>query len=176
MKKLLFVAVISLFSLSSMNAQTFKIGGSVGIPVGDGSDFYTVAVGVDAYYYFTDIDDFVNLGVTSGFRNFFGEDFTAVGITIEASDLQFVPIAAAARLKLLDMLSAGLDIGYAIGVSNNFDGGFYLKPVVSLDINDAIEVFTSYESVFAGSGFENGYYDSGDFYLGNINAGILFQF
>ena len=56
---------IATVSLTSMNAQTFKIGASLGLPAADASDFTSFVLGVDTYYYFTDIDAPVEFGLNA---------------------------------------------------------------------------------------------------------------
>lgn len=56
-----------------------------------------------------------------GYNHFFGED--------DFDDIQFLPVAATARLGLA-VLELGLDLGYAIGLSDGNDGGFYYRPKV----------------------------------------------
>jgi hypothetical protein len=165
MKKLLLVTVVALFSMTSMNAQTFKVGASIGIPVADAADISTFVLGVDAYYYFTNVDAVVELGATAGFRNFFGDDIEILNQTIEIDDGQFLPLAAAARLKLFGILSGGADLGYALGINDGNDGGFYFRPVVGIDIADTIELNASYENI-SNDGVN----------LGNLNIGVLFEF
>ena len=165
MKKLLLVTVVALFSMTSMNAQTFKVGASIGIPVADAADISTFVLGVDAYYYFTNVDAVVELGATAGFRNFFGDDIEILNQTIEIDDGQFLPLAAAARLKLFGILSGGADLGYAVGINDGNDGGFYFRPVVGIDIADTIELNASYENI-SNDGVN----------LGNLNIGVLFEF
>jgi len=177
MKKLFLFMTLALFALN-VNAQdevsdtsgaksngTFKIGASIGIPVADAADISTFVLGVDAYYYFTSIDAFLELGVTAGFRNFFGDDIEIGGLTVEVDDVQFLPLAAAARLKLFGIVSGGADIGYAIGINDGNDGGFYFRPVVGIDIADTIELNASYENI-SNDGVN----------LGNLNVGVLFEF
>ncbi|OBQ56646.1 hypothetical protein JJL45_12370 [Tamlana sp. s12] len=163
MKKLLFTSIFGLFALISMNAQTFKVGGSVGVPLSDASDFSSVVVGADVYYYFTNIDQFISIGGNVGFRNFFGKEYDGV-LNLESEDSLFLPVAGAARVKLFGLFSGGVDLGYAFGLSDFLDGGFYVKPVVSVDVADIIEVFVSYENI---SDYVN---------YGNLNCGVLFQF
>ena len=164
MKKLFLCAAIAVFSVSAMQAQTFKIGGTVGLPVADASDLSTFVLGIDAYYYFTDIDAFIEIGATAGFRNFFGKDFEFFGETISVDDAQFLPIAAAGRVKIFGLLSGGLDIGYAVGINSGNDGGFYFRPVVGFDIADTIELNASYESI-----------SNNGVTLGNLNIGVLIE-
>ena len=160
MKKLLLVAALAVFSFSSMNAQTFKIGASLGLPAADAADISTFVLGVDAYYYFTNIDAPVELGLNAGFRNFFGDDIDG----FEIEDGQFLPLAAAARLKLFGIVSGGADLGYAVGINDGNDGGFYFRPVVGIDIADTIELNASYESI-----------SNDGVTWGNINLGILLE-
>jgi len=158
MKKLLFVTAIAVLSLTSMNAQTFKVGATAGVAVSDAGDVADWALGVDAYYYFTDIDAPIEFGATAGFRNFFmSEDVF--------DDGQFLPVAAAARLKLFGIVSGGADLGYAVGINDGNDGGFYYRPVVGIDIADTIELNVSFESI-----------SNDGVTWGNLNAGILFEF
>lgn len=164
MKKLVCIAIIALFGVTNMQAQTFKIGATVGIPGADASDVSTFVLGIDAYYYFTNIDAFIEIGATAGFRNFFGDEISVFGESIELDDAQFLPLAVAARLKLFGIVSGGADLGYAVGLSDFLDGGLYFRPVVGFDIADRIELNVSYETIF----------DAGTW--GNLNAGILFQF
>ena len=165
MKKLCLAAIIAVFSVTAMQAQTFKLGATVGIPAADASDISTFVLGIDAYYYFTDIDALIQIGATAGFRNFFGDDIEVLGQTFSIDDGQFLPLAAAGRVKIFGLLSGGLDIGYAVGINDGNDGGFYFRPVVGFDIADTIELNTSYESI-----------TNDGVTWGNINVGVLFEF
>jgi len=158
MKKLLFVTVIVVLSFTTMNAQTFKIGASAGVAASDAGDIADWALGVDTYYYFTDVDAILELGVNAGFRNFFMSDDAF-------EDGQFLPLAAAARIKLFGILSGGVDLGYALGINDGNDGGVYYKPVVGIDIADTIELTASFESI-----------SNDGATWGNINFGILLEF
>jgi len=148
----------------SGNAQTLKIGGSVGLPAADAADISSFVIGVDVYYYFTDVDEFLEIGGTAGFRNFFGEEVEVLGETFDVDDAQFLPIAAAARLKLFGIFSGGADVGYALGISDGLDGGFYFRPVVGIDLADTVELTASYESISDAATW------------GNFNVGIYFEF
>ena len=165
MKKLFLCAVIAVFSVASMQAQTFKIGATLGLPVADASDISTFVLGVDAYYYFTDIDALIEIGATAGFRNFFGEDIEIGGQSFAIDDGQFLPLAAAGRVKIFGLLSGGVDVGYALGINDGNDGGFYFRPVVGFDIADTIELNASYESI-----------TNDGVTWGNLNVGVLFEF
>lgn len=161
MKKTILILCFALFGLSNMNAQTFKIGASAGIPMADAADITSFVLGVDAYYYFTEKDAFFQLGLNAGFRNFFGD--TIIG-NVSIDDGQFIPVSAAARLKFFGIFSGGADVGYAIGISDYLDGGFYIRPVVGVDILNILELNLSYENI------------SDEATWGNLNVGFLFQF
>lgn len=166
MKKLNFLFVIAIFSFTSLNAQgVFKLGANVGIPAADASDYFGFTIGVDAYYMLGKEDALFNFGPTAGFRNFFAKSFDFGGESIKGDDGQFLPLAGAARIKLVGILNAGADIGYAVGINSGNDGGFYFRPIVGIDIADTIEINVSYESITKDS-----------VTWGNINAGILFEF
>ena len=161
MKKLVVLLAITWFGLSNLNAQEFKIGASIGVPLADAVDFSSFVLGVDAYYYFTKQDAFFQFGANVGFRNFFIDDDIEF---IELKDGQFLPLSAAARLKIFGVLSAGADVGYAVGISDYLDGGFYIRPIVAVDVLDILELNMSYESISDAATW------------GNFNVGFLFQF
>lgn len=161
-----------------MGAQTFKIGPSISTAVGDTGDAHGLVIGADAYYYFTNIDSFINLGATAGFRAFTGEkDFNDIGF--EIPNQSYIPLGLAARLKLFGLLSGGLDAGYAFGLSD-IDGGFYFRPVVGFDIADAIELFACFE--YISNGTDNPFDDfpqggqQFDIDYTSVGIGILFEF
>jgi len=158
MKKLVVLFVIAVFGYTATAQGVFKIGATAGVAVSDAGDVADWALGVDAYYMFEKVDAVINFGPTVGFRNFFmSED--------AFDDGQFLPVAAAARLKLFGILTGGADLGYAVGINDGNDGGFYYRPVVGIDIADTIELNVSFESI-----------SNDGVTWGNLNAGILFEF
>lgn len=161
MKKLFILVAIAWFGVSNLNAQEFKIGASFGLPAADAADISSFVLGIDAYYYFTKQDAFFQLGANVGFRNFFGDEIIG---DISIDDGQFLPISAAARLKIFGVLSAGADVGYAVGITDYLDGGFYVRPIVAVDVLDILELNMSYESISDAATW------------GNFNVGFLFQF
>ncbi|SDS22793.1 hypothetical protein SAMN04515667_1699 [Formosa sp. Hel1_31_208] len=157
MKKLLVLFAFALFGYTATAQGVFKIGATAGVAVSDAGDVADWALGVDAYYMIEKVDAVINFGPTIGFRNFF---MSVDGV----DDAQFLPIAGAARLKLFGILSGGVDVGYALGISDYLDGGFYYRPTVGIDIADAIELNASFESISDAATW------------GNLNVGILFEF
>ena len=154
MKKLLLFAVVAVFGLSNMNAQGgFKVGANAALPIGDAGDYSSFSSGVDVAYFFDVSDKFI-VGAASGFTNAFGktEDVRIGSVDVEYSydDVQFMPIAAAARFLATDKFYAGADLGYAIGISDDNDGGFYYRPSIGIDMNGGSKEFNI--SYFAVSG------------------------
>ena len=125
MKKFI-LSLIVIFSLAQLNAQgTIKLGVKGGISLNDAEKISDGVMGVDAYYLFKKKRAFLNIGPTIGFRNYFTND--------AIDDAQFINIGAAGRVRVLGM-SAGIDAGYAIGLNNYLDGGFYLRPLVGFTL------------------------------------------
>jgi hypothetical protein len=160
MKKLVLSAVIALVAFTA-NAQdgTFKIGINVGVPSGDVSEAYSLNGGLDLAYLF-DVSDKFQVGAATGFNNFFGKtietttlgvnpvNFALVPVTFsqEIDDAQFIPVAAAARYKVVDELYLGADVGYALGLGD-VDGGFYYRPRLGYDFTEKIGANISYSAI-----------------------------
>lgn len=132
MKRIFLTLTAVLFAMS-MQAQ-LKIGATGGVPTGDPADFYTFDFGADIYYYFLGADDeLLNIGATAGYQHFVGDDITIGNITETFPAAQFLPLAGAARINLLKLLEFGPDIGYALGLNDGNDGGFYWRFSAGLD-------------------------------------------
>lgn len=163
--------LIALATSSLMQAQggVFKLGVIAGITTHDSdvTDFWGAMLGADAYYMFENEDAIINFGPTVGLRNYFGKEVSS-GISVD--DATFIPLGAAARLTLFGILTGGADAGYAIGLTDGLDGGFYFRPIVGIDILDILELNASYETIF-GVGNGDGVVDGVSF--GNLNIGLL---
>lgn len=120
MKKLLLAGFLTLFSISPFFGQVnLNVGVHAGIPMGDIEDFSSFEGGVDLAYRFTFVD-IVEVGPLVGYSHFFGKD--------GFDDFNYIPIAASGRLGLPQSFFAGFDIGYAIALEENADGGLYYRP------------------------------------------------
>ncbi len=132
MKRILLALTVGLFALSA-NAQ-LKIGATGGAPTGDLSDDYSISFGADLYYYFLGADDeLLNFGGTAGYQHFVGDDVTIGNVTETFPAAQFLPLAGVARVNILEILTFGPDIGYALGLNEGNEGGFYWRAVAGLD-------------------------------------------
>ena len=181
MKKLPFI----LFALVAMTVSAqgggdfdshkhFKLGAHLGLPTGGASDVSSFEAGLDAYFMLGNIDSWINLGITGGIRNFFGDEVDVLGTTVEFDDFTYLPVGGAARVKLFGIVEGGADIGYAFGISDGADGVFWVRPVVGIDVADTIEIFAAYD-ILTTDDFSDGSFTS-DGSFGSIQAGILFEF
>ena len=147
MKKLIFIAFMALGTIGMQAQQGFQIGANLALPVGDASDFSSFSIGLDARYMWNVADSF-DAGVAGGFTNAFGKEFDVPGFgTVEAEDIQFLPLAAAGRFHASDQFRVGADIGYAVGINDGNDGGFYYRPHIAYGLSDKVELNLSYTGV-----------------------------
>ncbi len=165
-------ALITLFLLFAMNMHgQFKAGINGGIPSGDYADYYSFSFGVDLYYLFGEPDALLNIGANAAFLNYVGEELGSGASNIEIEAAQFIPLAAVARLNLLNFITLGPDVGYALGLNDGNDGGFYWRGVVGLIFVNTIEIDLFYHSV----SFESIPYTESK-PLGSIGIGLLYEF
>lgn len=125
MKRLLLLFLMIAAGISSSYSQgDLRLGVNAGIPVGDAADVSSFNAGVDVTYLMGFGDTF-QVGPMLGYSHFFGED--------DFDDFQFLPIAASSRFGLAG-LELGLDLGYALGISDDLDGGFYYRPKIGFSL------------------------------------------
>ncbi|MCO4821990.1 MAG: outer membrane beta-barrel protein [Flavobacteriaceae bacterium] len=148
MKKIcLSVLVLTFLWTSDSNAQSgLSIGGGVTIPIGEATNFSSVGFMLDVNYLF-EISESVDVGLASGFVNVFGKEEKRALITIDHDDFKYIPLAAAARVTLTNNMVVGVDLGYAIAVSDNWDGGFSYRPIFGYNFSDKFQVNTSYTGI-----------------------------
>lgn len=165
MKKILFtVAAVLGFAAVSHAQEGFKVGANAALPIGDAGDLSTFSVGLDVAYLF-EVSDAFYLGAATGFTNAFGEEVDFGFATVEVEDVQFVPVAAAARYYFADSFYGGADLGYAFGITEGMDGGFYYRPKVGYNFSDLVGVNVSYTGV----SLEGGSWDT-------VGLGVEFSF
>ena len=162
MKKVMFLAAMFVAGLSLQAQEGASIGVNLGIPTGDAGDFSGLSLGIDFNYLWSASDKF-DAGVAVGFSNAFGKDIdTGLG-SIELEDIQFLPIAAAGRVHLSEEFSAGADLGYALGINDGNDGGFYYRPILGYSLNEKLGLNLSYTGISL----------DGDFNWNTINLGVM---
>lgn len=95
MKKLLLSSIIALFAMCNVNAQEFKAGVNLGLPMGDIKDYSSLNIGVEANYLWSVSEEF-KAGLSAGYTTFLGKDSAdALGY------LQFQQLDALICLKIL---------------------------------------------------------------------------
>lgn len=178
MKKVLMIIALAAFGFTSVQAQDngIKLGLNAGIPLGDNGDRTSFGIAVDAAYLITVADSF-QVGPAIGYQHYFSKEYDGpFNTTIKPNDYQFIPVAGAARFDL-DGLFFGADLGYAIGIDDGNDGGFYYRPKVGYNLG-AVALVLSYtgvsgsDTVFSSGNSQVTY--SGSFSA--VNFGVEFGF
>ena len=152
MKKLALFVCLAFIGLSTYAQNEIKGGINFGLPVGDAGDVATFNLSVDFSYLF-EVADQVQVGPTIGYSHSFGEsiDLPIVG-SVDIDDIQFIPIAATGHYNFTDQFWFGLDLGYAIGVNDGNDGGFYWSPRFAYGVTERIDILAAFRSVSADGG------------------------
>lgn len=143
MKKMTLFCLTALLGMALVQAQgSLTAGGHMGIPTGDAGDFATFAIAVDLGY-LLEISDEFDAGVTTGYSHSFGDEVNGFDI----DDVQFIPVAASGRFEVAPDFTLGADLGYAIGVNDGNDGGFYYSPRAQYSVSDAIDIVAAYRGI-----------------------------
>ena len=135
MKKLL-IAFVFLFGMTQANAQGIVGGAHVGLPVGDVSEGASFELGADVAY-LAPVSVSSSVGALVGFSHYFAN---------EGDGVSFLPIAATGRINLQEDFFLGADLGYALGISEGVDGGFYYRPKVGFSFM-GVGLVASYSGV-----------------------------
>lgn len=121
-----------------VDRTNFRAGLVGGIVTGDYSEDYSLNLGLDIYQHWG-VSREIDLGLTTGFSNAFGEKQTITngGLTPETEfdNIQFIPVGGSFRIYPTSGFKFGGDVGYAIGVNKGNEGGFYYRPSLGIDLN-----------------------------------------
>jgi hypothetical protein len=152
MKKLILFAAFALLSVTFINAQgQFRAGLSGGLPIGDAGDLATFAIAVDLGYLF-EISDSVDAGPFVGYSHSFGDEVNFGFGAVEIEDVQFIPIGGSARIEVAPSFTLGGDLGYAVGINDGNDGGFYYSPRAQYSVSEAIDIVVAFRGVAVDGG------------------------
>lgn len=164
MKKVFFIMFFAIASFSTMNAQkgVLNAGFNVGLPTADANDVSNITLGAELNYMFFVSKSFT-LGPSVEYTHFFGKDYEVLGTTIKGSDITYLPVSGAARFNISDSFIMGANVGYAIGLNEGNDGGFYYKPIIGYKLGESSQLNFSY------SGFPTAAAT-----FSNISLGIVF--
>lgn len=152
-----------LFCTGLLAQQGVKLGIHGSLPVTDEvNSVVSLAAGVDLGYMHA-LGEVVDLGVMVSYIHGFPEKFDVGGVDLPS--IQFLPMAASLRFWLSNSVSLGVDGGYAIGLSEDNDGGLYYKPIFGFLFGTQTEINFSYTGI-AVDGLD----------WATVNFGILYTF
>ncbi|WP_159023454.1 hypothetical protein [Formosa sp. L2A11] len=133
---------------TGLNIQNgLNIGVSGSMPLNSASDVVSAGVLLDVNYLYQVHRNFA-FGVAAGYGIYFNkEENSNWGPINEGDDFRYFPIAAATRFGLNNGIVMGADLGYAIGASDQFDGGLYFRPMVGYNLSELVQVNLSYSGI-----------------------------
>ncbi|MDC9723550.1 MAG: hypothetical protein PSN34_12385 [Urechidicola sp.] len=177
MKKVVFIAVLTVFGFVGMNAQendnqndfnevvemakggSFYLGANIGVPLSGAGDLASFNFGFDVAYLFAVIPN-LEVGGLIGYSHFLGDGtyIDTVGdgtIVRDYKDASFLPIAASARYQFNDRkFFAGLDTGFAVNLSGDADSGFYIRPKFGYNLGP-VALIGSFTSISGGTNYNS---------------------
>ncbi|MBZ9630141.1 hypothetical protein LB465_05060 [Salegentibacter sp. LM13S] len=160
MKRLVLIFCFMLMGATVMHAQSgLRVGANIGLPVGDIEEASNFQAGADLAY-MVGVADMLYVGPKIGYTRFFMDEDNFGGF--EVDDPAFLPISASGRVSLARGFFFGTDLGYAVGLNDGNDGGFYYRPQVGYNFG-IIGIVGSYTGISV---------DGGN--IGSINLGIEF--
>ncbi len=150
MKKNVFILIFTFVTLAvsaqrNVDRTNFRAGLNAGFIVGDFSEAYTFGLGVDMYHHWG-VSKALDVGVTAGFFNAFGEEQNIVNsssVSTGFSNLQFLPVGASLRVYPGKNVGFkfGSDFGYAVGINSGNEGALYYRPSVGIDLRNGTNEF-----------------------------------
>lgn len=144
MNKKLFSLLVGILGFGMLSAQeNFKPSVHVGIPSGDSSDFFALNLGADVAYLYPITDEF-GLGGKAGVELFTGKSIPNSNLKNKGATL--IPIAGSAQYTIQDSFFVGLDLGFALSISKDYNGGLYFMPKVGMQ-NDTFQGFVFLKSI-----------------------------
>ena len=151
MKKLALFVCLAFFGLTTFAQNEIKGGINFGLPIGDAGDFTTFNLSLDFSYLFQ-VGDQVQVGPTIGYSHSFGDSIDTILGSIDIDDVQFIPIAATGHYNFTDQFWFGLDLGYAIGINDGNDGGFYYSPRFAYGVTERIDILAAFRGISVDGG------------------------
>ena len=145
MKQITLVLMLMIMGYTGHSQQGFKIGLNGGLPINqEVNDIVSLVAGVDVGYHHA-LGEVVDAGIMTGFLNGFPEKFDSGGADLP--HVQFLPLAASFRIWPSNSFSFGGDAGYAFGLNEGNEGGFYYKPLIGYLMGAQTEISLSYTGI-----------------------------
>lgn len=146
MKKLVLFAVFMATALTSSYAQNgWKLGVRGGFPLAETEEISSFNLSADLFFHLP-VSDRVSLGGATGYTRFFGKTIDGGLFTVEVEDFSFIPVAFSARGSITNEAFLSADLGYAFGIEEDLDGGFYYQGKLGWT-NTEIDVFIYYQGI-----------------------------
>jgi len=161
MKKIILLLAM-VIGFGSVFGQGIRVGVNAGLPVGDVKDISNFQLGADIAYLYP-ASDLFSVGGLVGYSRYF-VDVQFDGMRGSTPDFSFLPIAATAHFGFDNSLFVAGDLGYAIGISEGNDGGFYYRPKVGYSLGP-VAIIASFSGISV---------DGGD--VSSVNLGVEFGF
>lgn len=158
MKKLFLVAIATVgfaFSGTAQESQ-LKFGLDGGIPLGDIKDSASFNLGANAAYMWMGVAEGFDVGAGVSYNTYFGKEYDTGFGKIKPDNINFLPIYATANYSFTENIFAGADLGYAVGLSDGIDGGFYYQPKVGYQ-TEQFEVFIGYKGLSTSQTVDTGF-------------------
>jgi hypothetical protein len=137
-------------SAQYVDRSFFKAGIHAGVTLGDAADFSNLGMGLDLYQHWG-VSKMIDIGLATGVQYYFGLDSTIdIGpqsITTRGEDTIYLPLAALFRFYPTKTINLGGDIGYAVGLNDFTEGGFYYRPTLSFDLSPSSALNFSYMGI-----------------------------
>lgn len=146
MKKVLIVFVFALIGTGLYAQKGMKLGIHGGLPLDEFQDQLSLVAGVDLGYRWG-LSEIVDLGVMVGFVNGFPEKYDRELFAEDLPNIQFMPLAGSIRFWTSNSFSIGGDVGQAIGINDDNDGGLYYRPTIAYLMGAQTEVNVSYTGI-----------------------------
>ncbi len=146
LKRVLLLIGLFYLSTTSFAQEGLKLGMQAGLPFNDFNDAVSVVVGVETGYMFA-LNEYLDLGVSTGYVIGFAETFQSGPIRIEYPNMQFLPVAASLRIWPSNSFTFGGEVGQAFGLNEGNDGGFYYRPMVGYLLGPKTEINFSYTGI-----------------------------
>ncbi|GAB2984280.1 hypothetical protein GCM10027049_22480 [Mucilaginibacter puniceus] len=146
MKKVLLAAILVVGAAVSSFAQggsKFSIGLEAGLPVGNTSNFYNVAIG-GSLKYEAPIATGTNFTLTAGYTSFQGKTLAAPFGKVAAAG--FIPVKAGIKQFFGDAFYGEAQLGAAFSTKSGGGTAFAYSPGIGYKFSDVIDLGVRYEA------------------------------
>ncbi|MHA7944369.1 hypothetical protein ACJOV8_014930 [Formosa sp. 3Alg 14/1] len=123
-----------------------NVGASFMLPIDVLSDYSSAGLALDINYLYT-VAPRLNMGIASGYSVVYNDFDGVLADSWRSEDVEFIPVSVATRYVPSSKVEFGADLGYAIGLTDQFDGGFYYRPMIGFNVTDLIQLNLSYTGV-----------------------------